>query len=74
MADKASPTLRAIETIIELKKENEFLKISNQRLLSENEKLRDFIAMAAHELRNPICSILGSIEAMKKKLEIRKKT
>jgi len=68
MADKASPTLRAIETIIELKKENEFLKISNQRLLSENEKLRDFIAMAAHEFRNPICSILGSIEAIEEKV------
>jgi hypothetical protein len=40
MADRASPTLRAIETIMELKKENEFLKISNQLLLSDNENLR----------------------------------
>src|ERR1051326_6148260 len=68
IADKTSPTLRAIETIMELKKENEFLKLSNQRLLSENEKLRDFIAMAAHELRNPICPILGSIEVIEEKV------
>jgi len=68
MADKASPTLRAIETIMDLKNENEFLKISNQRLLSENEKLRDFIATAAHELRNPICPILGSIEVIEEKV------
>jgi signal transduction histidine kinase len=57
---------------IELKELNENLLMSNQKLESANEQLevhdkmqKEFINIAAHELRTPIQPILGIIEVIK---------
>jgi two-component system sensor histidine kinase VicK len=54
----------AIETKIQLESSNKQLKESNQRLKTNSEEQREFVNLAAHEIRTPTQAILGYIELL----------
>jgi signal transduction histidine kinase len=65
---------RRLETIVntrtaEVKKANEQLETANEQLKVYNKMQRDFINVAAHELRTPIQPILGLTDALRSKIK-----
>ena len=57
---------KQVETrTMELEKTNQNLKIANEQLNIHDKMQKEFINIAAHELRTPIQLILGAIEASK---------
>jgi signal transduction histidine kinase len=63
-----------LETIVntrtaEVKKANEQLEAANEQLKVYNKMQRDFINVAAHELRTPIQPILGLTDALRSKIK-----
>ena len=49
----------SIQYNIELKKSNEFIRVQNERLKESGKMQKEFINVAAHELRTPIQPIIG---------------
>jgi signal transduction histidine kinase len=65
---------RRLETIVntrtaEVKKANEQLETANEQLKVHDKMQRDFINVAAHELRTPIQPILGLTDALRSKIK-----
>lgn len=54
---------------LELARLNEELGAANEELQSLNQAMRDFVAVASHDLRGPLTSILGWSSTMVKKWE-----
>ena len=50
------------KTILSLRESINHLKEVNKELEAKNDKHKDFISIAAHELRSPIMPILGTLE------------
>lgn len=51
--------LSSLQYNAELKKSNEFIRVQNNKLKESDKIQREFINIAAHELRTPIQPILG---------------
>ncbi len=54
---------------LELRRKIKKLEVSNQELLNSNVLIQKFASMAAHDIKNPLSSILLTSQAIKKRLE-----
>jgi signal transduction histidine kinase len=52
-------SLSSIQSNVELKKSNELIRVQNKKLKESGKMQKEFINIAAHELRTPIQPILG---------------
>lgn len=57
-------TSELYESVRELKRLNEEIERANRELGAANQTLKDFVAVAAHDLRSPVSAILGFATTM----------
>ena len=67
---KALKTLaRQVVDKIELRRKVQVLEMTNQKLLNSNAIIQEFASMAAHDIKNPLSSILLTSQALKMRHE-----
>jgi signal transduction histidine kinase len=57
-------TAELYSTVQELQKVNEQLDLANRDLQAANQTMKDFVAIASHDLRGPVSAILGFASTM----------
>ena len=60
---------RQVVDKFELKKRNEELSLNNKELLNSNILIQKFASMAAHDIKNPLTSMLISSQLLQKRVE-----
>jgi signal transduction histidine kinase len=65
-----SVTRRLYDSIQELREMNDRVERTNRDLEAANQTLRDFVAVASHDLRGPVSAVLGFASTMSKKWDV----
>jgi len=65
-----SDTRRLYDSIQELREMNDQVERTNRDLEAANQTLRDFVAVASHDLRGPVSAVLGFASTLSKKWDV----